>query len=180
MRANSKPPNSWSYWVKPQHFLAGAYPGAADVATHEQKLQSLLDAGIRVFLNLMEPDETNHEGKQFRSYEEDVAVLQPEAECVRFAIQDANIPQKQEMVDILDAIDGSHAAGRSVYVHCWGGIGRTGTVVACWLLRHRLATADNVFEVLKDLRRHDQERGMRRSPETDLQWDFVRGWHETE
>ncbi|MFZ5949388.1 MAG: fused DSP-PTPase phosphatase/NAD kinase-like protein [Candidatus Rifleibacteriota bacterium] len=28
------------------------------------------------------------------------------------------------------------AAGKPVYVHCWGGLGRTGVVVGCWSRRH--------------------------------------------
>ena len=31
------------------------------------------------------------------------------------------------MQEILDAVDRALAAGRNVYLHCWGGIGRTGT-----------------------------------------------------
>jgi protein-tyrosine phosphatase len=35
------------------------------------------------------------------------------------------------MTTILDAIDESMTAGKPVYVHCWGGMGRTGTVIGC-------------------------------------------------
>ena len=40
-----------------------------------------------------------------------------------------------------DADPRRHRRGASppaarVYVHCWGGVGRTGTVVGCWLVRH--------------------------------------------
>lgn len=34
-------------------------------------------------------------------------------------------------IRILDAIDARLEAGKSVYVHCWGGIGRTDTVAGC-------------------------------------------------
>ena len=40
------------------------------------------------------------------------------------------------MASILDAIDAALDGGKTVYVHCWGGVGRTGTVVGCWLVRH--------------------------------------------
>ena len=33
------------------------------------------------------------------------------------------------MTAILNAIDESMTAGKPVYVHCWGGAGRTGTVI---------------------------------------------------
>ena len=32
--------------------------------------------------------------------------------------------------------------GRKVYVHCWGGVGRTGTVVGCYLVRQGEREAD--------------------------------------
>jgi len=80
------------------------------------------------------------------------------------------------MTAILDAIDESLAAGRATYVHCWGGVGRTDTVVACWLLRHAVATDANVLEVLASLRKQDCERGHRESPENAKQRQFVASW----
>lgn len=170
------PPTNSSYWVVPQKLLAGAYPGAAEADAHRQKIEQLLDGGVQVFLSLMEADETNHEGKRFTPYEAEVLTQNPEAKCVRFPIVDCDVPTQSEMSEILDAIDSYHENGKAVYVHCWGGVGRTGTVVACWLLRKGLATTENVFEVLQQLRQHDRERGFRRSPETDIQWQFVREW----
>jgi len=35
------------------------------------------------------------------------------------------------MHEILDTIDAALSAKRIVYVHCWGGVGRTGTVIGC-------------------------------------------------
>ena len=40
------------------------------------------------------------------------------------------------MLAVLDAIDIALCEGHGVYIHCWGGVGRTGTVVGCWLKRH--------------------------------------------
>ena len=82
------------------------------------------------------------------------------------------------MTAILDAIDESLAAGKPTYIHCWGGVGRTGTVVGCWLLRHGLAEPSSVLDVLMRLRNQDQERGQRMSPETGEQQKFVRQWLE--
>ena len=76
----------------------------------------------------------------------------------------------------LDAVDTALAAKRNVYVHCWGGIGRTGTVVACWLQRH----GRSPDEALKELARFWQNVAKRhrqpRSPETDEQIAWVRSW----
>ena len=41
------------------------------------------------------------------------------------------------MREILDALDGALAAGRSVYLHCRAGIGRTNLVAGCWIANRR-------------------------------------------
>ena len=170
------PPTSSSYWVVPNFLLAGAYPGASDPEKHHAKVQALLDAGIRMFVNLMEETETNTFGQPFVPYDGLVGELCPEAACHRYSIQDLSVPPADEMVAILDAIDESLAAGKPVYVHCWGGVGRTGTVIGCWLLRHGLARPGNFIRVLDDLRQQDRERGRRISPETAGQQRFVKDW----
>ena len=53
-------------------------------------------------------------------------------------IEDLSVPTLADMERILGAIDDELAAGRAVYLHCWGGIGRTGTVVGCYLVRQGL------------------------------------------
>ena len=50
-----------------------------------------------------------------------------------------SVPRSAEAVaTILGAIDVALAQGRTVDVHCWGRIGRTGAAVGCWLVRHGL------------------------------------------
>ncbi len=169
-------PSSSSYWVVPGLLLAGAYPGDHDPDDHRAKIEALLAAGIRTFVNLMEEHETNWAGQPFVPYDALAREICPEACCRRHAIRDVSTPTPATMTAILDAIDESLAAGNPVYVHCWGGVGRTGTVIGCWLLRHRLAEASNVLEVLMQLRQQDQERRHRISPETAEQQRFVRQW----
>ena len=50
--------------------------------------------------------------------------------------------------------------------------------IGCWLLRHRLAEPSNVLEALMRLRKQDQERRQRMSPETAEQQRFVESWPE--
>ena len=61
--------------------------------------------------------------------------------------------------------------------HCLGGIGRTGTVVGCYLLRHGLATRTNVFDIIEKLRINDPTSYIR-SPESEAQQHFVQNWRE--
>jgi hypothetical protein len=48
---------------------------------------------------------------------------------------------------ILDDIDEARARGGTAYVHCWGGVGRTGTVIGCWLMRHALDGGDPIARI---------------------------------
>ena len=81
------------------------------------------------------------------------------------------------MVAILDAIDHALAEGRNVYVHCWGGVGRTGTVVGCWLVRHG-RTGDEALDQVADWWQSMEKADRRRSPETREQRTYVREWAE--
>jgi protein-tyrosine phosphatase len=78
------------------------------------------------------------------------------------------------MTGILNAIDQRLQAGQKVYVHCIGGIGRTGITVGCYLARHGLSGEEALLE-LENLRQQAAS-WFRRSPESDLQIEFVRRW----
>ena len=171
-------PTGRSYWVVEGRFAAGAYPGKKGRRKLEQVpevIKQLLDTGIDRFVNLTQ-DYPGGTDKHLTHYDSHV---ESHAEVGRYPIRDVYIPTEELMVEILDAVDNDLATGHNIYVHCWGGVGRTGTVVGCWLIRHGYAIADDVFEVISDLRVGDAGTGRTRmSPETLEQIDFVGGWEQ--
>lgn len=170
------------YWVVENQLLAGAYPGNPDPVGHKKRISGLWQAGMRTFINLVEEDETNHAGQAFTRYDDTLRKLAKESNDrvshLRFPIPDQKNTSSDRMRSILDAIDLSLQSKRPVYVHCFGGMGRTGTVICCWLLRHGLASKDNVLNLLKTLRKADLQRADWPVPENDLQAQFILNWAE--
>jgi hypothetical protein len=136
-----------SYWVVPGRLAAGPYP--AEPAD-----------GIDVFVDLTSPADG------LPPYD---AGLAPRVRRLPFPVPDFSVPTRAQLEEILDALDAELAAGRTVYLHCWGGRGRTGTVVGCWLARHGTPGEAALVRVA-ELVGHD------RSPETDEQRALVRRW----
>ena len=160
------------YWVEPGRLLAGEYPGDYDPATAGAKLLALLACGIRAFVDLTEADERLEPYEAL--LEEQATALGLAVSHIRMPIPDMGVPDQDGMRTILDTIAEAIKNDTPVYLHCLGGIGRTGTVVACWLADRGLAGKD-VFETLARLRQ-DTGKLRRRSPETLAQFDFVRAW----
>jgi hypothetical protein len=167
-----------SYWVIPGKLLAGYYPGDRQKKVMKQKMQSLLYCGIRRVINLMEIYELDHEGMPFRDYEPVLKRLAdggPPVECYRMPVRDLDVPTPDFMGRILNRIDGALEEDRPVYIHCWGGRGRTGTVVGCWLIRHGIAETNTVLEKIRTLRQHGP-RAHFPSPEMPDQIRMVLSW----
>jgi protein-tyrosine phosphatase len=59
------------------------------------------------------------------------------------------VPDAEMMGSVLDAIDTSLDEVGPAYVHCWGGHGRTGTAIGCWLVRHQGTCRPIVVSLLK-------------------------------
>ncbi len=153
-----------TYWALPDRVLAGPYPGAT-IDEAEDMLEELLDLGVTCFVDLTE----EHEGPPLVPYAPVLRALArrrgEHVTHVRLPLRDIDVPTAWQMRSILDVVRMARASGDTVYVHCQGGIGRTGTVIACMLVEE----GEDPEAVLDRL----AERG---APETERQRRFVREW----
>jgi protein-tyrosine phosphatase len=176
-----RPPRPFprSYWVEPGLFMAGYYPGDVDAAEEAGKLQKLLDCDVSVIINLVETDEITLSDDIVVDYSaslmEMAREMRRDIRIHRFPVQDMSVPDTGTMGEILDTIDAEIGKGRLVYVHCLGGLGRTGTVVGCWLVRHGVASGDSALAQLAVLRQED-EYSHAASPQTWEQCEYVKRW----
>jgi ADP-ribosylglycohydrolase len=169
-------PNANTYWVVPPKLLAGEYPGDKDPGKAREKVNRFLEVGVRHFVDLTELGE-------LIPYEaillEASRAANITATYQRFPIRDISVPSDAEhLAEILLAIDRRIRLGGIVYVHCRGGVGRTGLVVACWLQEHGRTPDSALAELGAKWRTLKKSSAQPESPETAEQVDWVKTWPE--
>jgi ADP-ribosyl-[dinitrogen reductase] hydrolase len=177
-------PNGNTYWVVPHKFLAGEYPGDKDPVKARKKINQFLAAGIRHFIDLTELREKTWSLQgELVPYE---AILSEEARnssikttYQRFPIRDNDVPRDEDhLAAILLAIDSRIREGGALYLHCWGGIGRTGLVVACWLQEQGRTPNGALAELSTKWSTVEKSFREPRSPQTPEQVNWVETWAE--
>jgi atypical dual specificity phosphatase len=68
-------------------------------------------------------------------------------EHLHLPVRDFSPPTVAQLAEAVAFMDGVLSKGGAVAVHCGAGLGRTGTVVAAWLVRRGRSTADAIREV---------------------------------
>jgi ADP-ribosylglycohydrolase len=169
-------PNSNTYWVVPRKFFAGEYPGDKDLVKAHEKIKRFLEFGVRHFIDLTEPGESG-----LLPYE---AILSEESRAAnvtatyeRYPIRDISVPRDADHLgEVLLTIDRRIGEGGAVFVHCWGGVGRTGLVVGCWLQEHGRTPDDALAELSRKWSTVAKSSRKPESPETTEQVNWVRTW----
>ena len=161
------PPLAHSYWVRPGRLLAGEHPCAGAGSSQVRRVQLLLAAGVRAFIDL------THEGEQ-----PDYRGLLPSGTGYhRLSIPDHSVPESpRRMREIQDTLARELKHPGAVYVHCRAGYGRTGTTIGCWLREQGMEP----WQALDELNRLWQQNARSSIwpvvPETEAQERYVREW----
>jgi len=167
-------PHPNTYWLAVGHILAGEHPAAGNPAQCEARIEALVAAGVRRFFDLTEPVEPLVAYAPFVERigaERGIALAHR-----RFAIPDFGVPTETGMRAILAALDEPLASSGIAYLHCRGGIGRTGTVAGCLLVENgwtgdgALALVDRKWRVMA------KASPSLRSPENDVQREMIERW----
>jgi hypothetical protein len=169
-----KRPHGNTYWLIPGLLLAGEHPVATSGRGSREILEAFLDCGIVEFVDLTEPSEL----EDYHGVLGGLAGARGlDARYRRFPIVDMAVPEtRHRMRAILDHLDAATLAGRPAFVHCWGGIGRTGTVLGCLLVRHGLSGEEALAELAGRWPAMEKSWYFPHTPQTRAQFDYVRQW----
>ena len=166
-------PIAQSYWVEPDHLLAGEYPGQYEEESTRKRIDALIEAGFDTFIDLTRPNEVFPYKAILL---EQAAVYESKVTHQRFPIGDFGLPTPELMNDLLDEIEKHLRSGHKIYLHCWGGIGRTGTTVGCYLVRQGRTAKEALDQLSTWWRGVPKSHYHPHSPETQEQVDFIRTW----
>jgi len=158
-------PHIESNYIIPDVLIAGAYPADNDDYTTETNLCAILNAGVTCFVCLQSeyddsvPESTWRRRNAIRPYFKDVKrlvngnatiesvrdtmstlpVTEADIEFIHLPIKDCNVTDDDKVWQLVLQLETRIRAGKKIYLHCWGGHGRTGTV-ACILLAKMYGT----------------------------------------
>jgi hypothetical protein len=167
------------YVVEPRILFGGEYPGDRNPEIARSKILTLVELGVRTFIDLT----SSHD--HMEPYEGLLAELGQETgtqlQRIAASIPDMGVPDTEEVMSaVMNTVRDSITSGPAVYVHCWGGIGRTGTVVGCWLRECGLGPDEALERVQYLYATHmPKSKDIRypKSPQTREQKDYIRSWN---
>jgi protein-tyrosine phosphatase len=133
------------YWLDeswPGKLAVGPRPRGGDWLKDD--IANWKQAGVDAVLSLLTPDEEKH----FDLQDEAVEVKGQGMEFISFPIPDRQVPGSEpRLAEVLEVVTRSLSKGKNVYVHCRQGIGRSGLVAACLLVKKGMSPGAAVAAV---------------------------------
>jgi protein-tyrosine phosphatase len=164
------------YEVIANQLFAGETISSLNLITRNSKMKQIFDLGITTIINLTEENEINFQGAALVSYDKDLIEFYEKSnkkiELIKFPIQDGNIPDKSDLNRLLEIIRSKIQLNEKIYIHCRGGIGRTGVIIGSILIDLKLVSKNDVLLKINDLKKKSLL-PKRQSPETDKQIKFL-------
>ena len=157
-------PLKQSYYLH-GYLYAGEYPGDRNDEVAKRKIEHMVHFGIKHFVDLTVEGEL----KPYRH------LLPKGVTYMRFPIPDCGVPKSIESVNqLIDKIEDLSKMGGYTYIHCWGGVGRTGTIVGCLKARELKDYKDlDVLQVLRNFFSGMPKSAYRKTPDTKEQEKFI-------
>lgn len=125
-------------------------PGSAG-RPRDVDLDGFLAAGVDTVYCLQQEHEFGLLPEPETLEERAAAVQSRGMRFVHAPIVDMDVPSPDRLAAMVDEVQSELAAQRTIVVHCWAGLGRAGTVVACTLVARGL-TAQLAVARLRSLR----------------------------
>jgi atypical dual specificity phosphatase len=116
-------------WIDEGRLLACAYP------RRRVALAGLAERGVQVIVNL---HERTHGPTRLAPH----GITE-----IHLPVRDFTAPSPEVLERGVAEIEQALAAGKAVAVHCGGGLGRTGTLLACYLVSQGMSTVDAIARV---------------------------------
>ncbi|MBQ3153159.1 MAG: ADP-ribosylglycohydrolase family protein [Bacteroidaceae bacterium] len=142
---------------------AGEYPATANEKLGRRDIDRFIRFGITHFIDLTESGEL----LPYTQW------LHKEQTHIRFAIKDCGVPTTDKTAQLIKTITTILKEKENrIYIHCRGGIGRTGTIVACYYATF-LKEYHPVIDLLTRQYSHCPKSAYRSTPETLEQKRFI-------
>ena len=129
-------------------------------------LKPLLDYGIKLFINLHNDEKSDWYMKEVPS---------SGIEYIHLPIKSGSHPSSIKAKEVIDKILEVYKMNKKVYIHCYGGHGRAGTISALVLGKIHNLNAIDAIKMVEKCRenRHDKSRNFIPIPETKSQVKFL-------
>lgn len=97
---------------------------------------------------------------------------------INFPIKNFCVPDGYDcLIDLFGKIDKYIAKNKKIYIHCRGGVGRTGTIAICYVgYKLKLDFIDSLNIVKQNFSYSEKGISGKQIPETPLQNDYVKGF----